>query len=711
MKNAWAPISLPRGGCLVDTPEGTIQFGVPPETIKDSMAMSLPVPRTYVLPRILFNWDKGINVADIEFPIYYNFFIKKRKVSVVGTDAQIERVRIALQEAVFGPEQLDLSRDVDAESDDAAVPDIRPEIEFYRAGLSLEDMVEFHPFRDGVVRVGSVAIGVTEEDDFAVAIDGRHVGDVPGRVSYTAKYDIGARLVEPFRPPRFGVTCLGPSHGFDPADNTSGFIIWLNQNGIMIDPPVNSTEWLESSNVNPKFIDSIILTHCHADHDAGTFQKILEEGRVTVYSTRTVMESFLRKYSAFSGEPAEYLETLFTFHPVCIDRPFYLHGGEFLVAYSLHSIPTFGFRLQFQDKSFVYSSDHQADPTVQRKLLDDGVIDETRFAQLQSFPWESDVIYHESGIPPLHTPVSYLSSLPVDVQHRTVVYHIAKKDFPPDTDLTLATFGMENTLYFDTSPPPYEEVYRLLDVLKHLDFLGRVSVEKVQEFLGIVERRLYRRGDVIIRRGTPGSEFFIMVSGNAGISSDGLVREKNIGAFEYFGEVALLTGALRTADIVARSDVELLAIEKNRFLDFIAGTDFEDVLKRLTRNRNDATWNVLATAPAFAKLTDYQRMWLESVLVPRAFDGETTLLREGEEIPGLYVILDGEVTVTRSGAASVVIGPGDLVGSMEGIQRGRPSRWSFTSRGAVDTVFMNLDDTQRFLDRNPGVSMRLAYRY
>ncbi len=29
--------------------------------------------------------------------------------------------------------------------------------------------------------------------------------------------------------------------------------------------------------VNPKLIDSVVLTHCHADHDAGTLQKIMQE--------------------------------------------------------------------------------------------------------------------------------------------------------------------------------------------------------------------------------------------------------------------------------------------------------------------------------------------------------------------------------------------------------------------------------------------------
>lgn len=40
-----------------------------------------------------------------------------------------------------------------------------------------------------------------------------------------------------FTPPHFGVTILGNSHGFDCKGSTSGYIMWINQRGIMVDPP------------------------------------------------------------------------------------------------------------------------------------------------------------------------------------------------------------------------------------------------------------------------------------------------------------------------------------------------------------------------------------------------------------------------------------------------------------------------------------------
>ena len=69
---------LHRGGYLVDTSIGYIQFGSPPETIKDTMVFPKNVPNIFVLPQNMFNWIKGISIAEIEFPIYYNFFLKKK---------------------------------------------------------------------------------------------------------------------------------------------------------------------------------------------------------------------------------------------------------------------------------------------------------------------------------------------------------------------------------------------------------------------------------------------------------------------------------------------------------------------------------------------------------------------------------------------------------------------------------------------------------
>ena len=702
---------LPRGGYLVDSPEGYIQFGAPPETIKDTMALPKSVPLVFVLPRALFDWRKGINLADLEFPIYYNFFIRKQKTRIICTQAQAGRLVRALQEALFGPTELSLVSDVFGAGPGGYLPDLRSELNYFRGKIRFHDVLSLGYFREGQYTLGSVHIALDAAGDFRLTFAGKPAAKVPGILECQPMYQIGQRLPEPFRPPLFGVTCLGPSHGFDPTANTSGFIIWLNHTGIMIDPPINSTEWLEASNVNPKLIDSIILTHCHADHDAGTLQKILEEGKITVYSTKTVMNSFLKKYSSLTGEPVSYLLDLFDFRPVYIGQPVYMHGAKFRFHYTLHSIPTIGFTLDFQDQSFVYSSDHQGDPAVQRQLLEQKVIDPERYRQLQGFPWDRKVIYHESGIPPLHTPIAWLNSLPKRTQKKTVVYHIAAKDFPRDTSLTLASFGIENTLYFKTRPPSYERAYEVLEVLRRLDFLESLPVQKVQEFVSIVTEQRFDKGSRILRKGDPGHHFYIIRSGNVSIVNEELVDRKILGAFEYFGEVALLSEVPRTADVVAETEVEVYRVEKDQFLSFIFGTRFEKTLRRLVANRSSETWNLMASSPYLQKLTTYQKTWLESILAPRDLKGPGVLVKEGASPEQFYIIRCGEAAVSRGERLLASLHDGDFIGSLSRIGRQEKSPYTISYPGSLSLFEVSREDVRDFIEGNPGTAMKLARPY
>ncbi len=701
---------LPRGGYLVDTPSGYLQFGSPPETIKDTMSLPDGVPEIFVLPEKMFNWMKGISIAEIEFPLYYNFFIRSRKTTIICRDYQFSKIKRVLEESLFGPENFDLSIDF-SETDEERIPDIKSEMEYFRNGNKLSNMVQFGIFKNNNFTYKGLSISITEKGNYRVYHSDAFIGDVPGAIEYKTTYTIGERLREPYTPPLFGVTCLGPSHGFDPGENTSGFIIWLNHQGIMVDPPVNSTEWLEASNVSPKFIDSIILTHCHADHDAGTFQKILEEGKVNVYTTETVMKSFLRKYASLSDVEPEYLSRLFEFHPVKIGTPIYINGGKFGLFYALHSIPTIGFRMEFQDQSFVYTSDHNNSPELHKELYEKGVIKKCRYEALTGFPWDSKVIYHESGVPPLHTPIKYLNSLPEEIQKRIVIYHIAKKDFPEETSLTLAKFGMENTLYFETEPPPYEEAYQILSVFGRIDFMRDMPIWKAQEFLDIVEIKRYFKGDKIIEKGSTGDEFHIIYSGNISVDSGGLDNNKIYGPYDYFGEVALITNQKRAAHVYAATDVMLFTIEKNKFLNFIIGTEFEKILKKVAEIRSSETWNLLSMNPLLRDCTSTQKTWLESIFNRCNIVDPGIFMMEGKPFKSIYLIRDGEVDVRRCNILTGKLGKGDFIGEPDRLYMNLNTQYTYINTTPLSLYEIKGEDLKYFLDKNPGLIMKFRYDF
>jgi len=698
--------SLPRGGYLVNTSIGYIQFGSPPETLKDTIFLPLGVPKIFILPMEHFDPKQGMSVAEIEFPIYYNFFLKKAKTKVYVSRDHIKNMEIVLNEAVFGPKDVDVKDEV-VMIENAYVPDLKSEMEFFRNNRKLEDMVELLPLEQ-TIKIQNVTIKRNNDGSFEVFDDGKHLVNVPAKIKFSAVYDLGAILKEPFHPPIFGITCLGPSHGFDPYQNTSGFIIWINKGGIMVDPPANSTLWLKDSNVNPKLIDSVILTHCHADHDSGTFQKILEETRITIYTTPTVMASFIRKYSALTRISPNKLREMFNFYPVKMNPQYNIHGAIFSFFYTLHSIPTIGFQFNYRNKTFIYSSDHLNEPNIIKELYEKGIISEKRYKTLVNFPWDKDIIYHEAGIPPLHTPVSYLNSLPVEIQKKITVYHIAEKDFPKETHLKLAKFGIGETFYPDIEKHRFEEAYQILDVFSRIDIFKDLPFERVKDLLLIVKKVNFKKNDFIIKKNSDPDYFYVIASGNVSIAGlkDNNIKDKIYTTFEYFGEAAILNNEKRKADVVALTSVEAYAIDKTSFLKLIQDTPIEIKMRQVAKVRDELSWKVIKANEFFQDLSSSQITQLEGMSKIKEIKKGETIFSKGEYQKSIYLLIEGTAQTTDG---NIIENMGDFIGEICNLYEDKPINTEYKAKTNLKVYEIEAEKIKGFLKENPGITMNILF--
>ena len=220
----------------------------------------------------------------------------------------------------------------------------------------------------GNVRVseGISVIGL-DEDKNPVADDPLGGNPLEGSSSLVASPLPGISL---FNPPSFGVTVLGNSHGFDKSGSTSGYVLWINGRGVMIDPPPYSSATLEREGIRPRTIVGIILTHCHADHDAGAFQKVLTGSPVVVITTPTIYKSFIRKYAALSSLSPALLRHSHRYKPAIIGEPLRFQGATFHFTYPLHAIPCVGFRVDWRGRSMVFTGDHFNNPPALQKLVE-----------------------------------------------------------------------------------------------------------------------------------------------------------------------------------------------------------------------------------------------------------------------------------------------------------------------------------------------------
>jgi len=146
-------------------------------------------------------------------------------------------------------------------------------------------------------------------------------------------------------------------------------------------------------------------------------------------------------------------------------------------------------------------------------------------------------------------------------------------------------------------------------------------------------------------------------------------------------------------------------------VNFVSGTEFGRVLLRVIDSRDENIWNLLVESKTFIRLTDYQRMWMETCLQPQAIPGNSTIAAQGDALPGLYIVQDGEVVVTKDGEEIGTVGRGEAIGMLDNILRDASSGFTFSTAEPASLLYLSRDDAADFVERNPGIATRIESRY
>ena len=102
--------------------------------------------------------------------------------------------------------------------------------------------------------------------------------------------------------------------------------------------------------------------------------------------------------------------------------------------------------------------------------------------------------------------------------------------------------------------------------LEAVDILAPLSPEERAQLARGTRVLHYSRGETILGYGEQGQSMYVVHDGTVSVrapSSEGFVEVAQLGPGNIFGEMALLTGESRTADVIAIEDVTALQIRKN----------------------------------------------------------------------------------------------------------------------------------------------------
>jgi len=116
--------------------------------------------------------------------------------------------------------------------------------------------------------------------------------------------------------------------------------------------------------------------------------------------------------------------------------------------------------------------------------------------------------------------------------------------------------------------------------IRSLPLFADCTASEVAEVAAIADEIDLSAGRKLTTQDADGQEFVVIVDGTAEvIKGEDVVNQ--LGAGDFFGEIALLTGAPRTASVVASTNVHALVIEGHAFRRLLE--DAPDIREKVER--------------------------------------------------------------------------------------------------------------------------------
>jgi len=212
--------------------------------------------------------------------------------------------------------------------------------------------------------------------------------------------------------------------------------------------------------------------------------------------------------------------------------------------------------------------------------------------------------------------------------------------------------------------------------LPHIPIFSDLSKDAfVALTAGMVLHR-FGPGETILREGDEGTSFYVLASGALGVSKRDdkghVIPLAKLAEGDFFGEMAILSGAPRAASVTAEAPSEVLEFPADVLLALARHhPHLATSLKKFYRQRLLA--NAMAVSPIFRPFGKGDRkIIMERFLAREAKPGDV-IIREGVPSDGLYVVLEGSVEVKKlREGAEVVVGElreGDLFGEMSCLRK------------------------------------------
>jgi CRP-like cAMP-binding protein len=277
--------------------------------------------------------------------------------------------------------------------------------------------------------------------------------------------------------------------------------------------------------------------------------------------------------------------------------------------------------------------------------------------------------------------------------------------------IQLRSTSSESTVFaanpFVRPAAPAEVAAADLGRFPHIPLFEELSREA---FLALVQESPLRSlpaGEVILEQDAEGDRFYVICAGRVRVYREEPSGRRELAILEagaFFGELAVLTGARRSAWVVAE-------VDDTRLLEVSAST-----LERLARRhpsvaegllsfaRRRILSNVMSAEALFSGFKRSERQTWAERFGPRELQAGEVLLAPGAAPPGLVVVVSGQLQVSGGGRPGFALGPGALLGDVELLAGVVEAQVKAATRSSV--LVLPVRDAEALLEHPSNVARR-----
>ncbi|XP_059688092.1 cGMP-dependent protein kinase 1-like [Gavia stellata] len=257
---------------------------------------------------------------------------------------------------------------------------------------------------------------------------------------------------------------------------------------------------------------------------------------------------------------------------------------------------------------------------------------------------------------------------------------------------------LDATLCVPNSPKSHRDLGLIAEAVGRSEFLRRLGEGCPETLAQSFAPVWHGPGDTVLAEGTEGTAMYIVAEGQLSVSQRGR-QLRTLGPGDVFGELAILYHCKRTATVRALGPVRLWAIDRQRY---------RAIATSNAKQRRAEILGSLRTVPWLRDLSDSHLSKLLDAMEECTFAPGHVIIHEGDEGENFYIILKGEVRVSRrvDGQEKVirVLGAGEHFGELSLLQNTRRTA-SCQAQGHVTCITVAKED---FLEISPFCPRQLA---